>query len=727
MITARYPYLAGSFLLTRFLLLVPFRLRFFLLAASALSWLLLLLSALSHTSAASVLGGEWPRWPTLAAQALFMVSVFMYARQQPEPLRDQDFLVLLRSLVVGPGVLALAGAALFSLARVMSARAPGGSPLMATSIYVLNIGLFGFFVARAQHVWRALVLFKSPVGVRRAWPWFEVGLGLSLLPLLLDQGAGLSGLLNGALLAGMGLFGLFLSANQRWVAYLEPQQKWQAMGYEVAILGGLLLFLAYFRFASHDPQLVAPAAQHTFLLFSSCFAAFFAGAGLLITFFNLPTAGAYEQRRAEILSLQRLTQVIQRGQTAAEIYQALLSSTVQTTRADAAWLDVSPLVVGSLPPPPQPEDLYQLPVAQAQALRDQLGQQGLLNLDFRSNNLSHQPALADLHLPYQSLVVLPLRTDANYYATLYLLKTEPRGFEQEDLNMLQAFTSQTVLSLENLQLAAQSLQNQRVQDELRIAAHVQESLIPKKLPTDDWFEISSHALAAKEVGGDFYDLLLLPGKRLAVLIGDVSGKGVTAAFHMAQMKGIFHSLMQPNPLAKTERTQYPVPAQFMTQANAALVHCLEKSSFITASLFLIDYENGGFMFARAGHCHTLYYSSNQEKVEYFRSTGLGLGIIRGAGYEKHINNQFYDYAPGDVMVMYTDGIVEARGPDAAEYGEERLMLRLEESYYRTAEEIKSFILDDLNGFTTGQPMHDDQTLLVIKFKAVHSLEPTGRA
>ena len=76
------------------------------------------------------------------------------------------------------------------------------------------------------------------------------------------------------------------------------------------------------------------------------------------------------------------------------------------------------------------------------------------------------------------------------------------------------------------------------------------------------------------------------------------------------------------------------------------------------------------------------------------------------------------------MVMYTDGIVEARGNGSEEYGEDRLQLRLEESYYRTAGEIKTFIIDDLNGFTAGQPMHDDQTLLVIKFKAA---QPAGRA
>jgi serine phosphatase RsbU (regulator of sigma subunit) len=298
-----------------------------------------------------------------------------------------------------------------------------------------------------------------------------------------------------------------------------------------------------------------------------------------------------------------------------------------------------------------------------------------------------------------------------------MLKTQPQGFDRENLGILQTFTSQTILSIENLQLMAASIQNERVQEELKIASTVQESLIPKDLPIDNWFEISSHALAAKEVGGDFYDFLHLPGQRLAILIGDVSGKGITAAFHMAQMKGIFHALMQENPLAKNEREKFPVPSKFMAMANKALVHCLEKSSFITAALYIIDYENRGFVFARAGHCHTLYYHSIKEEVSYFRTTGLGLGIIRQDSYEKHIKNQFYDYNPGDVMVIYTDGIVEARASNQEEYGEERLLQMLERTYYLEADEIKNMILEDVAEFSRGQPIHDDQTLLVIKFKA----------
>nr|GFB97009.1 hypothetical protein [Tanacetum cinerariifolium] len=102
-----------------------------------------------------------------------------------------------------------------------------------------------------------------------------------------------------------------------------------------------------------------------------------------------------------------------------------------------------------------------------------------------------------------------------------------------------------------------------------------------------------------------------------------------------------------------------------------------RSSFITAAFYLIDYQAGGFSFARAGHCHTLYYHSIQEEVSYFRTEGLGLGIIRNAGYEKHVKTQFWDYNPGDVMVIYTDGIVEARDGEGNEYGEERLRQMLE--------------------------------------------------
>ncbi|OGX84271.1 PP2C family protein-serine/threonine phosphatase [Hymenobacter coccineus] len=693
------------------------RLPFYSLVLAGISWGLLLLGALGRVQALPQLAG-WPRWGIILAQASFVFFIFLNQRAQPNPLQGYHFVGLLRQLVRGPGLLAGFALGLGLIERAFSASgAPVGGPALLAVVYTVNLGLFVAFLARTNYAWRSLILFKSPLRLQREWVFFEVLLGSMLMLQLLNWHP--PAIVNTVVFTSLALFGAYLGTNQKWVAYLTRPQKWQAVIYEVLLLLGLLVFVQYFRATQFDPLLLAPEPQGAFLVLTAFFAAFYSAMGLLVTFFNLPTAQVQEQRRTEILNIQRLTQIIQRGQSQVEIYQTLLATTADTVQADIAWLDVP-----ADGPAAATEYYFNVDKEATSHLRSLIAYAGLGDESFVDNNLAAKVELAQVGARYRSLAVLPLHSVQHRYGTLYVLKHIPYGFDPEDVSVLRSFADQTVLSLENLTLATIALHNQRTQEELKIASEVQDSLIPKKLPTDDWFEISTHSLAAKEVGGDFYDFLLLPGRRLAVLIGDVSGKGITAAFHMAQMKGIFHALMQGNPLAKNERDRFPLPSRFMMQANTALAHCLERSSFITSSLYIIDYEQGGFMFARAGHCHTLYYHALREEVFYFQSTGLGLGIIRNDSYEKHINNQFYDYGPGDVMVIYTDGIVEARGAGQEEYGEDRLQQRLEECYYQDADAIKRFILNDLNGFTTGQPIHDDQTLLVIKFKAIQP-EPTA--
>ncbi|SHK34922.1 PP2C family protein-serine/threonine phosphatase [Hymenobacter psychrotolerans] len=687
------------------------RLKAILFPLSLLSWVLLLLSTLSNTqgNAAGWLGGPWPTWVTLLAQALFAASVFVYQRGRTEPLIGNDFVGMMRRLVLGPGMLATACVGLHLIERVLQYELPTNDRTLFAVIYTINLGLFVVFLANTNYSWRSLVLFRASSRIQREWVWFEVLLGSTLLFRLLDWVPPHP--IDYIIMGSLGTFGVYLSGNQQWVAYLSRRQKWEAVLLQIAILLSMAVFVSYFLRIEHDPKLVAPAPQHAFLLLTVFFGAFYAFMGLMVTLFNLPTAGVFEQKREEILSLQRLTQLIQRGQSENEVYGMLFDSAVQTVDADAAWIMLEN-EAGV-----REGQSYQVSPEQSAAVRNLLQEHNLHHIEYLNNDLKASSGFRELNLPYGSLIVMPLRSAKRRYGALYMLKQARQGFDRENLSILQTFASQTVLSIENLNLMNVSLENQRVQEELKIASIVQDSLIPKNLPIDSWFDISSYAASAKEVGGDFYDFLHLPGRRLAILIGDVSGKGVTAAFHVAQMKGIFHALMQENPLAKSERDKFPVPSRFMSQANHALARCLEKSAFITASLYIIDYENGGFVFARAGHCHTLYYHSIKEEVSYFQTAGLGLGIIRNESYEKHIKNQFYDYNPGDVMVIYTDGIVEARNAAQQEYGEERLHQMLERTYYLDADEIKQQILEDLGQFSHGQPMHDDQTLLVVKFKS----------
>ncbi|MET4108711.1 SpoIIE family protein phosphatase [Hymenobacter sp. UYP22] len=682
----------------------------FLYPVSLLTWLGLLACMLLYAHPA--LAQQVPRppsWLLLVLQAVFAASIFIQERSAADRLRGLDFVGLLRRLVLGPCLLATICVGLHLVQRLTEDQMPGVGSILFTVTYTVNIGLFVLLLARTNYVWRSLVLFRSSGKLRKQWEAFEILLGVTLLVHLFAPTPtwGFNSVIFGALAA----FGAYISSHQKWVAYLSRRQKLEAVLLQVAVLLSMGAFVFYFLQTQQDPHLVAPDTQHTFLILNSFFAGFYAFMGLLVTAFNLPTASVFEQKREEILSLQRLTQLIQRGQTQEEVYRMFFDSAVQTVNADAAWLDLS--AEGAT------QQLFQQHISPEQitAVRSLLTDYNLTHIEYLNNDLFDSNGFRGLDLPYGSLMVMPLSSSKRQYGSIYMLKEQPQGFDRENLSILQTFASQAVLSIENLQLVQASLHTQRVQDELKIASAVQDSLIPKNLPIDNWFEISSHALAATEVGGDFYDFLHLPGRRLAVLIGDVSGKGVTAAFHVAQMKGIFHALMQENPLARNERDKFPVPSKFMAQANNALARCLERSAFITASLYIIDYEHGGFVFARAGHCHTLYYHSIKEEVSYFRTTGLGLGIIRNDTYEKHIKNQFYDYNPSDVMVIYTDGIVEARNGAQEEYGEERLQQMLESTYYLDAEQIKERILADLTEFSLGQPMHDDQTLLVIKFKA----------
>jgi serine phosphatase RsbU (regulator of sigma subunit) len=688
----------------------------FLVAAGA-CWLVLLLSTLSHGQPLPGLPANWPRWLLLLAQGGFAAFVFIYARVQPEPLAGQNFIGLLRRLFLrGLGLTAGLGAlvGIELLTNYHALPLPGDTTTAV--VYTVALALFMIMLAQTLYTWRSLVNFRGGPKLRREWTVFEILLGLVLLLQLFTWKIP-DGVRLGSGIA-LGLFGIYLSGHQRWIAYLSLREKWQAILIQLGVLGFTVCFLLYLRGAQTDPILLVPPTQSSFLAFNSFFATFYAMAGLLITLFNLPVAKVFEERRAEIMSLQQLSQIIQRGQSVPEIYQILFSSAIQTSKADAAAL-LPPAAGETKPALPAPLQ-HQLSPADLAILTSELGPLPGATQEapeLLENDLRRAPRFDQLLPNYCSLVVLPLQNAAHNYGTLVLLSQEPYNFDSEVLSILHAFTAQTVLSFENLQLAQEALNNQRTQDELRIAALVQERLIPRQLPTDDWFEVATYAQAAKEVGGDFYDFLHLPGQKLAVLIGDVSGKGVTAAFHTAQMKGIFHALMQANPLAKKERERYPDPHRFMVQANEALTHCLERSSFITAAFYLIDYQAGGFSFARAGHCHTLYYHSIQEEVSYFRTEGLGLGIIRNAGYEKHVKTQFWDYNPGDVMVIYTDGIVEARDGDGNEYGEERLRLMLERCFYQTAAEINEELRHDVQEFSRGQPLHDDQTLLVIKFKA----------
>jgi len=229
--------------------------------------------------------------------------------------------------------------------------------------------------------------------------------------------------------------------------------------------------------------------------------------------------------------------------------------------------------------------------------------------------------------------------------------------------------------------------------------------LPVILNNNDQFDIKAFSVSADEVGGDYYDTHQVNDHLFSVIIGDVSGKGTSAAFHMSQMKGVFQSLAQLGLSSKA----------FLINANNAISNCLEKASFITVSYFLINTEKKEIEFARAGHCPTIYYSKKEDETRFFTNKGLGLGILRNGDFHKYIQVNKLAYLPGDIILLYTDGISEARNNDGEEYGYDRIKEVLDANTNASTTIIQERLIEDLYAFTGSSFINDDYTTLVIKF------------
>ncbi|MBJ6117148.1 SpoIIE family protein phosphatase [Pontibacter sp. BT310] len=673
-----------------------------LVTAAIISWVLLLGNVLLMAESVRQPGAIKLALPYINNLLIivFILAVFLFQRLSANNLKGIDFSSYLWNLFSKAAIAAYLSIALYFAYKLSTGYARLQSPLLLHIVYQVNFGLLVYFLAKSFYIWRQLLLYHKNKFLQVAWEWFELLLFSTLILTLLNFNY-----TNYIFLPLFGLFGcyiLFLCTNLKWVAYLSFNKKSRSLVLLGAILVSCYIFTKFFQEFSDSQELVIDYSDVGFLMLAMMFVGCYTLAAFLVSLFSLPTSSVFEQKSEDLLNFQRLSQSIQQGQNESQVYNTLFESTIKASDATAAWFE---MVRGNNT---HVSHLLNINNEQIERIRHLLLAYNIQNIDYINNNLDRNTGFRDLALPWKSLIILPIKSKKHVFGTLYLLRDIEQGFDRETVNVLRTFTSQTILTIENLRLVAESLQNERYKEELKIATQVQESLIPKTFPTDSWFEIATHAVAAKEVGGDFYDFLQLSESRIAIIIGDVSGKGISAAFHMAQMKGIFHGLMQ----------QDMPPSEFMKQANSALSRCLEKTSFITSSLYIIDYRMQGFMFARAGHCHTLYYNAMMEDVFYFQTDGLGLGIVRDKSYNNHVREMYYDYNPGDVMVIYTDGIVEARNAENDEYGEDRLKYMLTQTYHLEAEDIKCAIINDLEDFTGPDNLYDDQTLLVIKFKPV---------
>jgi serine phosphatase RsbU (regulator of sigma subunit) len=320
-------------------------------------------------------------------------------------------------------------------------------------------------------------------------------------------------------------------------------------------------------------------------------------------------------------------------------------------------------------------------------------------------NLPTSASIADLRI--RSFMCAPLLSpDRQALGILQIDTTDRKQFTQEDLNVLVAVANQASIAVQNAAMHEGLLARERLDRDLRLAEQVQRRFLPQGVPKIAGFEFFAHYQAAYEVGGDYYDFVPLPGGRVAVAVGDVAGKGVAAALMMAKFSGDTRYCI----LTET------APGPAADELNRLLYEAGLDERFITLCLGVLEPDRRRFTFCSAGHLPVLIRRANGQVEETGHDlSGFPLGIMPTSDYQQ----LSVDLEPGDVVLVYSDGVTDGRSPSDELYvtsDNDRLRRRLA-SAAGGPEAVGKAIIQDIREFCAGQPQADDITLV--------SFGPTG--
>jgi serine phosphatase RsbU (regulator of sigma subunit) len=264
-------------------------------------------------------------------------------------------------------------------------------------------------------------------------------------------------------------------------------------------------------------------------------------------------------------------------------------------------------------------------------------------------------------------------------------------------------------------LLRQAAEKKRLEEELRIAHEIQMSLLPQGPLLMAGLSVTALCVPAREVGGDYYDFLPLGDQRVGVLIADVSGKGTSAALYMAELKGLVLSLSEI----------HTSPRTLLIAANRIISHHLDARSFITMTYAVIDLRMRTMTYARAGHTPLIYVPGEcpegaRREVQILAPDGMvvGLKLDNGEMFERHLVEETIALRPGDLYLLFTDGISEAMNARDDLFGEARLGQLVEAHAHLPSEELRERMLREIAAFVGEAPQHDDMTMILVKIDEV---------
>lgn len=247
-------------------------------------------------------------------------------------------------------------------------------------------------------------------------------------------------------------------------------------------------------------------------------------------------------------------------------------------------------------------------------------------------------------------------------------------------------------------------ERERMAQELEIARNVQMSLLPKKNPLIEGYDIAGICIPALEVGGDYYDFFHLGNGKFGIAIGDVSGKGVPAAIYMTLTKGILQS----------HAGEVVSPKEVLNKLNWQMYDNIERNTFVSMFYAVIDMEQHTIRFSRAGHNPAILAQRGSDSNRLLEPKGIAVGLEKGEKFYSFLEEHEIQLVSGDVLTFYTDGFTEATTKNGDEYGEDRLISTISQNKDFSANVIIQKVVRAVNQFVGNHPQHDDMTMVVIK-------------
>ena len=314
-------------------------------------------------------------------------------------------------------------------------------------------------------------------------------------------------------------------------------------------------------------------------------------------------------------------------------------------------------------------------------------------------DVTTDPRYVQMSASTRSEIAVPIKVNDHVIGVINLESDDHSAFDRRHVALIRAFASQAGMSIERAKMHEKDLASKQLQAQLEIARDTQRTFLPKKDPTVPGYDISGHNTPSGQVGGDYYDFIRIVDSHLGIAIADVSGKGMPAALIMASFRASLIAEIRNNYSIRT----------IGQKVNSLLCESLEQGMFVTAVYGVLDSVNHIFTFSNFGHNPPLWFR-NDGKVESLSVGGVLLGVNKQATFEERA----FMIQPGEMIIMYTDGVTEVFDHAGNEFGRAGLTAVVTANRERKSSEIADAIREAVYAYASPTHLFDDITLVVIK-------------